>query len=69
MKLTWCVDAIFHGFSAAFRSSTVGLHQLVLCTASSLWFVYVDITRERDGRRNRFGKVTRVDKGNLLPAK
>jgi hypothetical protein len=35
-------------------------------TASSLWFVYVDITRERDGRRDRAGKVTRVDKGKFI---
>ncbi len=32
------------------RSSTVGLHQQVLRTASILWFVYVDITRERAGK-------------------
>jgi hypothetical protein len=34
-------------------------------TASTLWFVYVDITRERDGKRDRAGKVTTVAKGNL----
>jgi hypothetical protein len=64
MKLTWCVDAIFHGFSTAFRSCTVGLHQLVLPHGFD-FVVCVDITRERDGKRDRAGKVTTVAKGNL----
>ncbi len=57
-----------HGFSAAFRffnrgsASAGGAARLRVCGL----FSYVDITGERDGKRNRAGKVTRVDKGNLF---
>jgi hypothetical protein len=59
MRLTWCVVAIFHGFSAAFDLQ-LGSASAGVAHGFDLWFVYVvDINRERDGKEDRVGKMTR----------